>query len=255
MKILKYIWRVIRQKILKHIGEVTGKPFTQIPDHFLIIAPHPDDEIFGCSGIIARCPRGNLKSKVLFLSEGEASHKGCCNSSGDRVGEQRRALAGRTAKIIGISATQLHFLSLKDGAFPRKGQEAFKRTATLIANAIGNELPEAVFCPHPFESWPDHIAATDLTIAAINMLPLESRPKLYYYCVWFWYSMPLSRVFQVKWRNARLLDITLYLGVKKQAMRTYLDALAPCGNPWVGKLPRELLRAFEWNKELYFEAD
>lgn len=255
MILLRYIWRIIRQEIFKFIGVTTGRSFTQIPGRFLILAPHPDDEIFGCGGIIAKSVNDGQKSKILFLSEGEASHKVCCNKSADQVGIRRKALANEIAEIIGLSASRLHFLSLKDGAFPHKGQEAFKRTATLIANVIGNELPEAVFCPHPFEGWADHIAAAELTVAAINMLPLESRPKIYYYCVWFWFSMPLSRVFHVKWRNARLLDITPYLGVKKKTMRTYLDALAPCGNPWVGKLPLELLRAFEWNKELYFKAD
>lgn len=36
----------------------------------LIIAAHPDDEILGCGGTIARLVKNNCKVDVLFLAEG-----------------------------------------------------------------------------------------------------------------------------------------------------------------------------------------
>ena len=78
--------------------------------------------------------------------------------------------------------------------------------------------------------------------------------ELYHYCVWFWFSMPLRKAWRCDWKNARLLDISDVYEKKRRAMDIYLQALAPCGAPWVGRLPRQFLKAFEWRRELYFRV-
>ena len=221
----------------------------------IIIAPHPDDEVFGCGGFISKWTKSNKKIEILFLSKGDASHKGCCDVLINQVGAHRKELAERAAGFLGVSHQQLHFLEGKDGRLPHKGRNTFIDMTAQLTAVIKRAAPEMVFCPHPFEGWPDHIAAMELTVAAINILPAESRPKLYYYCVWFWFSMPLRKAFQLNWKKALLLDISKQLPLKREAMNIYLDSFAPCGNPWVGKLPKEFLRAFDWDKELFFEAD
>ena len=253
--LVKIIWRNLRQKILCCFGIIMGRPFSHMPDHLVVIAPHPDDEVFGCAGLIAQCKGNGKKSEIIFLTQGDASHQHCCNVFTDQVGAWRRELAEQAAEILGVSHEQFRFLSGKDANLPHKGSAIFVTIATEICEALKQTTPEAVFCPHPFEGWSDHIAATELTIAALEMLPETLRPRLYYYCVWFWYSMPLRRCFEVDWRKARYLDISGQLPLKRQAKSIYLGTLAPCGKPWVGKLPREFLRAFEWDKELFFEAD
>ena len=255
MILIKKIWRILHQKILHFIGIILGNPITHMPEHFVIIAPHPDDEVFGCGGLISKCTENNKKSEILFLTQGEASHQQCCNIPINQIGAQRMELAARAAEILGVSQYTLVFPAGKDGNLPRKCSEAFGLMAGQLTEAIKRAAPEAVFCPHPCEGWPDHIAASELTIAAIDMLPAASKPKLYYYCVWFWYSMPLHRALKLNWGKARILNISAQLPLKRQAMSVYLDAFAPCGKPWVGKLPKELLRSFDRKTELFFEAD
>jgi LmbE family N-acetylglucosaminyl deacetylase len=255
MLLVKIIWRILRQKILRCFGIIMGRHFSHMPDHLVVIAPHPDDEVFGCAGLIAQSKGNGKKSEIIFLTQGDASHQHCCNVSTDQVGSWRRELADKAAKVLGVSHKQFRFLSGKDANLPRKDSDMFVTMATEICQALKLTTPEAVFCPHPFEGWPDHIAATELTVAAIKMLPEALRPRLYYYCVWSWYSMPLRRFFELNWEKAFLLDISRQLHLKRQAKSIYLDTLAPCGNPWVGKLPKGFLRAFEWDKELFFEAD
>lgn len=255
MNFLKTIWRGIRQEILKKTCRVFVNPFAQVPEHFFVIAPHPDDEVFGCGGLISLCPVNGKKAEILFLTDGTASHKGCCNEPESHIGARRRNLAKMAGEVMGVTQRHLHFLAGQDGSLPHKEHETSIVIATQIAEVLKKALPGAVFCPHPLEGWSDHIAATELTIAAIGLLPPESRPKLYYYCIWFWYNMPLKQAFRINWRQARLLDISEQLSAKQKAMAVYLDALAPCGYPWIGILPKEILRAFEWHKELFFEAE
>ena len=254
MQWIKNTIRHSRRVILHICALLYSTPFKET-ESAIIIAPHPDDEVFGCGGFISRCIGKSQKIEILFLTLGEASHKRCCSEQADRVGARRKESAERVARILGVSQQQLHFIEGKDGRLPHYNHDTFIAMATHIAQVINEVKPGKVFYPHPFEGWSDHIAAMELTTAAINMLPIGLRPKPYFYCVWFWFSMPLRKAFQLNWKKARLLDISKQLPLKREAMKIYLDSFAPCGNPWVGKLPKEFLRAFDWDKELFFEAD
>jgi LmbE family N-acetylglucosaminyl deacetylase len=251
----KGIWQVFRQEVLKNVGRVAGKAFFPESDRHLIIAPHPDDEVFGCGGLLADLTARGKRTDILFITEGEVSHKGCCIIPSSQVGAQRRRLAGEADGLLGVPPERLHFLEGHDGKLPHKGEDGFIELAEKIASCMKKSAPETIFCPHPFEGWPDHVAAEALTMAALKMLAPGRMPHLYHYCVWFWYSMPLKRAWRINWRKARILDIYEQHPLKQKAMQVYLDAIAPCGNPWVGKVPAPFLRAFNWNKELFFEAD
>jgi LmbE family N-acetylglucosaminyl deacetylase len=249
------VWHIFKQEVLKNIGITVGQASFLSTGRSLVISPHPDDEVLGCGGMLAGRAANGKETDVLFLTDGEASHGGCCTVLPREIGAQRRRLAEAANEILGVPQGRLHFLDGKDGKLPHKGQDGFIDLVEKIAACLEKSAPEAVFCPHPFEEWSDHIAAEELTRAALNMLAPGPMPRLYHYCVWFWYSMPLKRAWRIDWRRARLLDISAQLPLKRQAMRVYLDALAPCGHPWVGKLPPQLLRAFDWEKELFFETD
>jgi len=250
----RQIWQMLRKDLLKIIFIIKGQQFSASLDNVLIIAPHPDDEVLGCGGMIADLTALGKRTDVLFITEGAASHNGCCSVVESEVGKQRRYLAFQANAILGIPKENLTFLDGKDGKLPREGQADFNAMAQNIARIIKDKAPDAIFCPHPLEGWSDHIAASELAGAAIALLPREKRPRLYYYCVWFWYSLPLTKALRIDWRKARLLNIQGQYSVKEKAINAYISALAPCGNPWVGKLPKEFLRAFDWQKELFFEA-
>jgi LmbE family N-acetylglucosaminyl deacetylase len=241
-----------RRFILQVSARLTSTSFFEAGS-IMIIAPHPDDEVLSCGGLLAGHATDGQRSDILFLTEGDAAHRGCCAAQASKIGTQRRRAAVTANEILGVPRGRLYFLEERDGNLPRRGQPGFSALAEKIAACLVKSAPDAVFCPHPFEGWSDHIAAEELTRAALDRLPCC--PHLYHYCVWFWYSMPLARAWRIDWRKARLLDISEQFTLKRQAMRTYLDTLAPCGYPWVGKLPPEFLRAFDWNKELFFKAD
>ena len=255
IRLLRIVWRLTRQEIFKFLGNACGEEFLVIPEHCLILAPHPDDEVFGCGGLLSLCAEQEKSVEIVFLTNGDASHKMCCDEPPDEVGFQRRNLAVRADQMADVLPVNLHFFGIKDGRIPGKGHAEFTVIAEKIATIIKQSAPVAVFCPHPFDSWADHVSTSELTSAAISMLPVNLRPDIYYYCIWFWLNFPLHRAWRIKWQNARILDITGQLNRKKQVMRFYQDALAPCGSPWIGNLPEELLHVFTWPKEIYFKAD
>jgi LmbE family N-acetylglucosaminyl deacetylase len=221
-------------------------------DSSLIVAPHPDDETFAAGGLIASRIEQDAAVHVVFLTSGEASHQDCCAMNKSALQERREAECVKALEILGVPQHHASFLKLADGDLPHASEEGFLRATTCLSDLISQVQPTAVFVPHPLEGWSDHLAAEELTRHALAQ---SSRPaKLYHYCVWFWLSMPLRRALGVDWRNAVTFDISAVWEKKRMAMRTYLEDKAPCGVPYCGRLPADLLQAFNWNKELFFRV-
>ena len=173
---------------------------------------------------------------LIVLTGGERSHDGCCRIEGEAVKWARHDLARKATMHLSLHEDSIVFLDWGDGRIAESEPDERGRRVEEIAGWIGRLRPEAVFAPHPFEGWPDHEAAERITRAAIERSGVACR--LYHYCVWFWFSMPLRKALRIDWRKARLLDITDVYEKKQAAMDAYLKPNAPCGNPWSGVLPR-----------------
>lgn len=247
---MKQVFRLVRQFFLRLLAHraSTDQAFL---DDLVIIAPHPDDEVLGCGGLIAKAVAAGQSVKVVILTSGGAAHNGCCAAGERLVEERRRELAREALEYLGLSAEHIVFLDWQDGKLPRQQDADFAAKANELASLLVRFNPSAVFCPHPFEEWSDHIAAEEMTRAALDQSRLNV--TLYHYCVWFWYSLPLRKAFHCDWRNALTLDISKVYRRKQAAISAYMAPCAPCGNPWSGKLPKEFMRAFLWKKELFFK--
>lgn len=66
----------------------------------LIIAAHPDDEILGCGGTIARLAKEGFKAYTLILGEGVASRDGVRNKKKEIKNLKKQAY--KANKIIGV---------------------------------------------------------------------------------------------------------------------------------------------------------
>jgi LmbE family N-acetylglucosaminyl deacetylase len=249
---VRLIVRRLRQDTLRYVASRRGLTFHS-QGAILIAAPHPDDEVLGCGGLITRVLSKGGQVSVIVFTGGECSHSSCCSIAGEVVKQARRELTMKAAECLSLAKNNITFLDWGDGQIGRDGPDESSHKVEELAGWIARLRPEAVFAPHPFEGWPDHEAAERITRAAMEQSGVVCR--LFHYCVWFWFSMPLRNALKIYWRKARLLDIADVYERKQAAMEAYLKPCAPCGNPWSGVLPRELVRAFRWKKELFFEAD
>lgn len=246
-------FRMLRQRVLRcRAGLAKVQYSAPSTGSIVVIAPHPDDETFGTGGLIALFD-GVVPLHVVLLTSGGGSHRSCCRLAESEVAQYREATFRRSVGTLGLAADCLRVLHWTDGAIPRRGSPDFDRAVAELANMLGSLTSSHIFAPHPCEGWSDHVAAEELTRAAVGRSGVAA--ELYHYCVWFWFSMPLRRSVQVRWRDALTLDISPVFDRKQQAIRAYLDDLAPCGHPWCGRLPREFLEAFQWRRELFFRAN
>lgn len=239
----KNIARLIRIFIFHVKCQMSNK--LELPSNIIIVAPHPDDEALGCSGLIQRMIENGKQVHVFILSGGEKSHQGCCHIDDSTLIDSRRNLSRKAAEILGLPLNQLHLLDYPDGNISFNNPET-QRLQTLIEKIS----PDAIFVPHKGEGWNDHIEAGKIVREIIRT---KSTPiQLYEYCVWFWYY----NTWNLDWKNAFVLKmVQKEHQMKLKAIDVYIKPLAPCGNPWSGVLPHIFVKANQWNCELYFKAD
>ena len=120
-------------------------------DTALVIAPHFDDDVLGCGGLIAQLTSAGSDVAVLFLTDG---------SGGDEEIEDRRAYAERRhgeavrgLKILGVS--DVEFLDLPDGSLATHLDAA----SAGIRRALVERRPDLLLAISPLEISADHRAA------------------------------------------------------------------------------------------------
>lgn len=240
MKVMpKFLVRYVRLLLLRIVSLACNCRVVQSKS-LLIFAPHPDDEVMGCGGLIQRfCEQGNPPS-VVILTGGGQSHAACCHLPEATIKKERRVMASQILQKLGLPADHLHLLDFPDGAVSAQHEEM-----QSLKNLVSEIRPDAVFIPHNGEGWPDHLVCRELVE---TMTELEEA-AIYEYCVWLWYY----NVWKLAWKRACLLRLTKAEHVAKcKAVDEYTERLAPCGKPWSGVLPKLLIGACKWNKELYF---
>lgn len=193
-------------------------------DRILILAPHPDDEVLGCGGIIQKAVKMNLPVKVVFLTYGDNNqwsfivyrkHPVVMPKAVERMGLIRHDEAIQAAKELGLPQEQLIFLGYPDfrtleiwnshwgDSSPAKGilteirevpyKNAFRPGAPYKADEILKDLktiikefkPTKIFLSHPADHNSDHRALYLFTQIALLDLKKEVQPELYPYLIHF----------------------------------------------------------------------
>lgn len=119
--------------------------FLQDADRVLIIAPHPDDEVLGCGGTMARLADAGVRVEVAIVTEGKPPRY-----SGEGVERVRREAAAAHA-LLGVSFT--HFLDLPAAeldSVPHADLNA------AIGALINEAKPDAIFLPFVGDIHLDH---------------------------------------------------------------------------------------------------
>jgi len=143
--------------------DVTSAPAGR---RILVLAPHMDDEVFGCGGTLALAAAAQSEVRVVFITDGSRGYDPARVASlapqeraefeGALVGT-RKTESRRAGSTLGFSEPV--FLDLPDGRAAKA-----KGGAERLAQAIGEQSPEVVFLPFPADSHPDH-RATNLLFA------------------------------------------------------------------------------------------
>lgn len=144
------------------------------PQEILVLAPHPDDETFGCGGTLKLLSDAGALIDVLFLTRGEL---GTETNIPDTLDLQFALAATRTQEAADACSTlgvrHTYFLNGSDGKLAQQ--------TALVAELCGvlQHSYRRIFCPHAGETHPDHRATFALLRTAARQLALRSEVWLY----------------------------------------------------------------------------
>jgi GT2 family glycosyltransferase/LmbE family N-acetylglucosaminyl deacetylase len=132
------------------IGPPPGVTERVTAERVLVVAPHYDDEVLGCGGLLAQLSAAGARIEVLFLTDGSGAGE---PGTGEAYGKRRAEEAERVATVLGVGA--LHHAGLPDGAL-----DAHVEAAAHALEACLEQLrPDLVLAPSPLEVSSDHVAA------------------------------------------------------------------------------------------------
>ena len=132
----------------------------------MCVLAHPDDETFGCGGIIAKYAAEGVDVHLLTATRGERGWMGdpADDPGLEALGQTRESELRAAANILGVS--DLRFLDYIDGEVDQAdATEAIGR----IVRHLRRVSPHVVITFDPFGAYghPDHIAVTQFTQAAV----------------------------------------------------------------------------------------
>lgn len=140
----------------------------------MLVVAHPDDECFAFGGVLALAADRGVETYVICLTDGQAaSHRGEA-SSGQHLGEIRRAEFAASCKILGVKHHEL--LDYQDG---RLEFVEFSRAAGRLVERMRRFKPDVVVTfgsDGGSNTHADHMIVSMLTTAAFHW---AGRPNRY----------------------------------------------------------------------------
>ena len=128
----------------------------------LIISAHPDDEVIGCGGTIARHAAAGDTVHILIVAEGATSRQ---NGSADDVGRLRDATE-RAAAIMGAEPPRML-------GFPDNRLDSMDRLDIIkeMESQIEATRPDTVYTHHGGDLNIDHRIVHEAAVTACRPLP------------------------------------------------------------------------------------
>ena len=191
-----------------------------MPNQILVVAAHPDDEVLGCGGTIARHADSGDQVQVLIVAEGTTSRQRKRNRA--EVQDELHALghaAKKAGKILGASSIKL--LGLPDNRL-----DSIDRLDLIkeIEDCINDLKPNCVYVHHAGDVNIDHRRLHEAVITACRPIPGHPVRRILSYEVASsteWQPPGSAPTFQPTW----FVDISNQLERKFEALKTYSNEM------------------------------
>lgn len=181
----------------------------------LVLAAHPDDEVLGCGGTIARLAAAGHDVHIAILGEGitsrYADREQADTGAIAALGENSRAVA----RLLGAREVTLH--GLPDNRFDTV---AMLDVVKIVEELIAGLKPETVYTQHGGDLNVDHVVLYRATLTATR--PTQGHPVREVYA----YEVASSsewafQQFEPAFRPNTFVDIGATLERKVAAMELY----------------------------------
>ena len=143
----------------------------------VVVAPHPDDEVLACGGLMAGHAIRGGDTLVVAVTDGEASHAGSTGHCASQLADTRRGESAEGMRRLGAVASNVVRLRLPDSGVGAHAEDLTRVLTRLL-------LPsDVVVSTWRLDGHPDHEATGD---AAANACA-SARCRLLEAPVWMWH--------------------------------------------------------------------
>ena len=188
----------------------------------LVVVAHPDDEVLGCGGAIARHADGGDDVHILILAEGATSRDGR-RQPGKRRGELQSLAAAsrRAAKLLGAKPPRL--ANFPDNRLDSVDLLDLVRAVTVSVEAV---KPRIVYTHHGRDLNVDHRLVNQATLTACRPLPNSPVRAIYTFETVSATGWNDPHTF-APFRPTRFLDVSAFMDVKRRACECYQAEMRP----------------------------
>lgn len=148
----------------------------ELAKNALVVVAHPDDEVLGAGGAIAKLTSRKAQVHVVFATRGKGGRFEDGGGAAAQVSQEQNKLAGETMKakeILGIST--VHYLDLPDNRMDTIPMMDISHALTNIANKI---QPDLVLTHHHSDYNWDHTIIFDACMMAFRASPGDPTPQM-----------------------------------------------------------------------------
>jgi len=185
----------------------------------LVVAPHPDDEVLGCGGIISKYVEEGHDVYVTIIT------KACEPLFTEKQDRQNKEHCLNAHKLLGVKETV--FLDHPAAMLESVPRHIFNSSIDQMIRKID---PEEVYIPHRGDMHLDHKMVSDACMVALRPRFKYSVKRIYAY----------ETLSETEWdipntSNAFIpnvyVDITPFIGKKIMAMEEYKNQICEFPNP------------------------
>jgi LmbE family N-acetylglucosaminyl deacetylase len=181
----------------------------------LVLAAHPDDEVLGCGGTIARLAAEGHAVSILILANGLTSRPDFDPVRDAPALDRHHARARQAGRLLGATEVSL-------GGLPDQKLDTLPLLdiTQVIEREIARVQPEVVFTQHGGDLNMDHVITFRATLAATRPMAGSVVRRLYAYEVASSTEWSFQQ-FEPRFRPSVFFDISPHLEKKIAAMQVY----------------------------------
>ena len=191
----------------------------------LVLSPHPDDDIYGCGGVLHQHHLAGAKIVSVYMTDGRKGGTGV--EPEEEIKRERKKEAQKAGDLIGID--RMVFMDQEDSHLVSN-----KETISQMGSLMKEIQPDIVYVPFLIDFHPDHLVTNEILVKAMK----EYKDVICYgYEVWtpllpncfvdISDSIEIKRLallqFETQTKRFNMVDASLGLGKYRSVMHSYGD--------------------------------
>ena len=208
---------IVSRDVGQGLRRTSAQAMLQVRDtlRVLVVSPHPDDDVIGCGGSIAKHIIKKHEVTIVYLSSGEAEN---ARFSKEKLARIRENEAMKATDLLGVN--ERIFLRHPDGRLKEHTQAI---TADL-ERIIKDKKPYIIYLPHKNEDHEDHKTTYHCGMQALARASLSlsdrflDQPWIVPLILWYEVWTPLQEISYMR-------DITPYITLKMRALKQHASQI------------------------------